>query len=64
MDGKSCWSCGHYLIGGGCWKDGQLGQDGWKDVSPNDCCDSWVPENTEGTINGIIDAELEALESD
>jgi hypothetical protein len=46
----SCWTCGHYLIGGGCWKDGQMGEEGWKNVSPNDSCNSWVEEGTKGTV--------------
>ncbi|WP_431030036.1 hypothetical protein [Lysinibacillus sp. LZ02] len=41
--GKMCWGCGHYLIGGGCWKDGQMLQPGWKDVQPDNTCNSWIP---------------------
>lgn len=51
---KSCWSCGNYLIGGGCWKDGDMGEKGWKDVGPNDSCSAWVDEETPGTIMGFI----------
>jgi hypothetical protein len=51
---KDCWSCGHFLIGGGCWKDGQMGEEGWKNVSPSDSCNEWVPEETIGTISGDI----------
>jgi hypothetical protein len=51
---KTCWSCGHYLIGGGCWKDGDFGEDGWRNVGPDDSCEGWVEENTPGTINGAM----------
>lgn len=51
---KTCWTCGHYLIGGGCWKDGSMGEEGWRNVGPNDSCASWVEETTPGTISGII----------
>ena len=51
---KSCWTCGHYLIGGGCWKDGQMGEEGWKNVDPNDYCEHWTHKDTEGTISGEI----------
>ncbi|MGN4125089.1 hypothetical protein ACMGD3_08765 [Lysinibacillus sphaericus] len=44
---KTCCSCGHYLIGGGCWKEGN---ENLKQVQVDDNCGSWVPENTEGTI--------------
>lgn len=56
---KECWTCGHFLIGGGCWKDGQINQPGWKDVGPSDVCDEWVTEKTPGTINGDIWAQIE-----
>ena len=52
---KSCWTCGHFLIGGGCWKDGQMGEEGWKDVSPEDICEAWVKEGTEGTVTYFIE---------
>jgi hypothetical protein len=55
---KTCWSCGHYLIGGGCWKDGHMGEEGWKDVSPDDCCSEWVPEKSPKTINAKIENEF------
>lgn len=59
MGDKSCWSCGHFLIGGGCWKDGQMGEEGWKHVSPNSLCNSWVEEGTKGTITHKINMGLE-----
>lgn len=49
---KTCWTCGNYLIGGGCWKDGNMGEVGWRDVGPNDSCREWVTEKTPGTICG------------
>lgn len=52
--GENCWSCGHWLIGGGCWKNGQMSEPGWKNTGPNDSCEEWVPEGTEGTITGLI----------
>jgi hypothetical protein len=51
---KTCWSCGHYLIGGGCWKDGDPGEDGWRNAGPDDSCEGWVEETTPGTINGAM----------
>ncbi|WP_339167058.1 hypothetical protein NSQ24_01355 [Brevibacillus sp. FSL L8-0520] len=52
--GENCWSCGHWLIGGGCWKNGQMSEAGWRDTGPNDSCDEWVAEGTDGTITGLI----------
>lgn len=56
---NTCWSCGHFLIGGGCWKDGQMGEEGWKNVSPNDSCEHWVKEGTKGTITGDMNDSIE-----
>jgi hypothetical protein len=53
-NGDNCWSCGHWLIGGGCWKYGHIGEPGWRDTNPDDSCEEWVPEGTEGTITGLI----------
>ena len=52
---KSCWSCGHYLIGCGCWKDGQLHQNGWKDVKPDDSCSHWVAEGFKGSVTSCME---------
>ncbi|PAE24039.1 hypothetical protein [Bacillus sp. 7894-2] len=57
-DDKTCWTCGHYIIGGGCWKDGGMGEDGWRNVGPNDSCGSWVDELTPGTVCGEMHAVL------
>lgn len=54
--GKDCWGCGHWLIGGGCWKNGQMSEPGWRNTDPDDSCEEWVSEGTEGTITGIIAA--------
>ena len=68
---KTCWGCGHFLVGGGCWKDGEMLQPGWKNVEPDDTCGSWVPEGTKGTVTdfeGLTDgdeyAENEYLKDD
>lgn len=56
MDEKSCWTCGHFLIGGACFKNGE------KDaqfVEHDYLCDEWVPENTEGTITYEITKHVE-----
>lgn len=47
---KSCWTCGHFLIGGGCWKDSNMGEAGRKNVEVDHVCDSWVEEGTKGTV--------------
>lgn len=53
-NGNDCWGCGHWLIGGGCWKNGQMSETGWKSTNPDDSCEEWVPEGTQGTITGVI----------
>lgn len=61
---KTCWTCGHYLIGGGCWKDGNMGEEGWRSVSPHDSCAKWVEETTPGTVSGEMFARLNGEESE
>ncbi|MCM3632886.1 hypothetical protein [Paenibacillus camelliae] len=64
--GETCWSCGHWLIGGGCWKYGQMHQEGWINSGPNDSCEEWLPEGTEGTITheiAISAAQIKESES-
>ncbi len=53
---KTCWTCGHWLIGGSCWKDETIVNTG-----PNHSCDSWVEEGADGTVTGDI---LQSLEED
>jgi hypothetical protein len=57
-DGNECWGCGHWLIGGGCWKNGQMGTTGWFATNPDDSCAEWVEENTVGTITGEIQKHI------
>ncbi|WP_144027720.1 hypothetical protein [Paenibacillus sp. 32352] len=54
--GEVCWSCGHWLISGGCWINGHHMNvnKGWMDTNADDSCESWVPEKTPGTITGDI----------
>lgn len=46
---KSCWTCGHFLIGGGCCIAG-CGSGYWIKVDVDHTCDKWVEEGTKGTV--------------
>lgn len=49
---KSCWTCGHWLIGGFCFKNGTDKQH--ENTSHDYVCNKWVAEDIEGTITGMI----------
>lgn len=57
--GQECWGCGNWLIGGSCWKNGQMSGPGWRDTGPSDSCEEWVKESTPGTITGDIKEQIE-----
>ena len=64
---KSCWSCGHFLIGAGCYKTPPHGVT----VAIDHVCDGWLPEGTKGTVtdfeemnDGTSWAENEYLQDD
>lgn len=61
---KTCWTCGHWLIGGGCWKDGRMGEEGWRNTGPEDSCEEWVEEGTEGTVTGEMWEDIESTDRD
>ena len=46
---KTCWTCGHWLIGGGCWEGESV-----KHTDPEYTCDKWVEEGADGTVTGDI----------
>jgi hypothetical protein len=48
---RECWSCGHRLMGGGCYEGGRIGHVGTKRVRDHDSCEKWTEYDTPGTIN-------------
>lgn len=44
---KVCWSCGHWLIGLGCTKEGF--NENVIVTEHDDMCEKWCPEGTKGT---------------
>ena len=53
---KNCWTCGHWLIGGLCYKNGV---DSDYEITAHDyVCDSWVKENAHGTITEYIAKQI------
>ncbi|MBG9772403.1 hypothetical protein [Brevibacillus laterosporus] len=63
---KNCWTCSHWLIGGGCWKDafidGAYSQLGVVMTEHDHYCDDWVIEGTEGTIMYEVGLATEKME--
>lgn len=58
---KTCWTCGHWLIGGGCWEGKSV-----KHTTPEYSCEQWVEEGADGTVTGDIwrgISEVEKIES-
>lgn len=55
---KSCWSCGHWLIGGMCFKNGE---DNIRQTDPDFSCKDWAVEDTEGTITHFISQHVKDL---
>lgn len=65
---KSCWGCGHWLIGLGCCISGI---NTYKQTEPDHSCDKWVEEGAPGTVtdyegmnDGTSWAENEYLKDD
>lgn len=55
--GKSCWTCGHWLIGGYCFKNGA--NEPHEKTKHDYVCDEWVEENAEGSITALITKHAE-----
>ncbi|MBD1373735.1 hypothetical protein IC620_15420 [Hazenella sp. IB182357] len=58
-ENKVCWSCGHWLIGGGCWKDGVNNR---INTDVDYSCEAWLEEDTPGTItHEVYNTAIEEL---
>ncbi|MFF5994259.1 hypothetical protein AAGS61_05830 [Lysinibacillus sp. KU-BSD001] len=54
---KSCWSCGHWLIGLGCCFSGI---ERYVKTAPEYSCDKWITEGAPGTVTdfeGLTDGD-------
>lgn len=54
----SCWSCGHWVIGGGCFKD----KDNVRPTDHDDYCEDWVKEGSPGTVTSDAEAPSKRAE--
>lgn len=65
---KTCWGCGHWLLGLGCCLKGI---NDYVQTEHDQTCDSWIEEGTKGTVTDFSDltdgdkwAENEFLKDD